>query len=178
MSAFAGSAFIDSRFGKTFGIPAYLLAAFTGYSRVHSEWHYQDDVIAGASIGMMYNWHFVTPQPGKVSILPTVGAQGIGVQVAIGGNGGGEPDPEAEAKPRGAGYNFTFGPAFAITNVWGTPGNKTFDLTDLKGNNNPTTTAAARFRFPSSAGGGSSPTTVLSRPGTRGLSGPTWISAA
>ena len=36
MSAFAGAAFIDGRYGKTFGIPAYALAAFTGYSRVQS----------------------------------------------------------------------------------------------------------------------------------------------
>ena len=31
------------------------------------------------------------------------------------------PFPEAEAEPRGAGYDFTFVPAFAITNVSGTP---------------------------------------------------------
>lgn len=147
MSAFTGAAFIDGRYGKVVGIPAYLLAAFTGYSRVHSSWHYQDDVIAGASIGMMYNWHFVTPQPGKVSILPTVSGRGMGIQVAIGA-GNGEPDPEVEAIPRGAGYDFTFGPAFAIDNVAGSTGNPTFQLTDLKGNNDPTTTAAASILIP------------------------------
>ncbi len=152
MSAIAGAAFIDGRFGKVVGIPAYALAAFTGYSRVHSEWHFQDDVIAGASIGMMYNWHFVTPLPGKVSILPTVGAQGVGFQVSIGA-GNGEPDPETESEPRGAGYDFTFGPAFALSNVSGTPGSGTFQLTDLNGKNNPTTTAAVSVQIPVSPRG-------------------------
>ncbi len=148
MSAFSGASFIDGRYGKLVGIPAYLLAGFTGYSRVHSEWHYQDDVIAGASIGMMYSWHFVTPQPGKFAILPTVGAQGIGFQVAIGAGNGEEPDPEAESEPRSAGYDFAFGPAFALSNVSGSPGNRTFQLTDLNGNNDPTTTAAVSVLIP------------------------------
>ena len=143
MSAFAGAAFLDGRYGKTFGIPAYALAAFTGYSRVHSGWHYRDDVLAGASIGMLYSWHFVSPQPGKVSLLPTVSAQGLGLAVNVGGAGQ-QLDPVAEAEPRGSGYDFAFGPAFLISNQAASlgDGGTVFELGDLEGDNDPTTTAA------------------------------------
>ncbi len=107
MSAFAGAAFIDSRYGKTFGIPAYALAVFTGYSRVQSNWHYRDDVLAGASVGMLYAWNFVSPQPGKLALLPTVSAQGIGLTAAVRPGAEGQPiDPTV----RGASYHFGFGP--------------------------------------------------------------------
>ncbi len=154
MSAFAGAAFIDGRYGKTFGIPALALAAFTGYSRVQSQWHYQDDVIAGASIGMMYAWHFVTPQPGKVSLLPTVGAQGVGLAVTVGADRG-RNDPVAEAAPRRSSYDFAFGPAFLLSNKTSSlgDGGTLFELGDLEGNNDPTTTAALTVGIPTSERG-------------------------
>ena len=148
MSAFAGAAFIDGRYGKTFGIPAYAMALFTGYSRVQSNWHYRDDVIAGASIGAMYAWHFVSPQPGKLSLLPTVSAQGIGLTATI---GGGEKDPApVDVSSRGASYVFGFGPAYLVTNVAASRGDggTEFQLSDLDGNNDPTTTASASVGIP------------------------------
>ena len=152
MSAFAGAAFIDSRYGKTVGIPAYALALFTGYSRVQSNWHYQDDVLAGASIGMLYAWNFVSPQPGKLALLPTVSAQGLGLTASVRPGAEGQPiDPDA----RGAAYVFGFGPAFALTNVSASRGDggNEFQLTDLDGNNDPTTTAVATAAFPVSRRG-------------------------
>jgi membrane-associated phospholipid phosphatase len=152
MSAFAGAAFIDSRYGKVVGIPAYALAVFTGYSRVQSNWHYQDDVLAGASIGMLYAWNFVSPQPGKLALLPTVSAGEIGMTAAIRPGRDGEPiDPSQ----RGASYVFGFGPAYAITNVAASRGDggNEFQLTDLEGNNDPTTTAVVTVGFPVSRRG-------------------------
>ncbi len=152
MSAFSGAAFIDSRYGKVFGIPAYALAAFTGYSRVQSNWHYRDDVLAGASIGMLYAWNFVSPQPGKLALLPTVSAQGIGMTAAVRPGAAGEPiDPGA----RRAAYSFGFGPAYALTNVAASRGDggNEFQLTDLDGNNDPTTTAAVAVTVPVSRRG-------------------------
>ena len=61
MGAFAGAAFIDTRYGHTFGIPAYALAAFTGWSRVYADKHFADDVVSGASISMLWTWFFTTP---------------------------------------------------------------------------------------------------------------------
>ena len=48
MSAFAGAAFIDARYGRWWGVPSYAAALVTGYSRVESQWHFADDVLAGA----------------------------------------------------------------------------------------------------------------------------------
>jgi hypothetical protein len=153
MSAFAGAAFIDSRYGKAVGIPSYVLAVFTGYSRVQSNWHYQDDVLAGASIGMLYAWNFVSPQPGKLALLPTVSERGLGMVARVGGD-------SAEARPidpslRGASYDFAFGPAFQGTNVSASRGDggNEFQLTDLDGNNDPTTTAVVTVTFPVSQRG-------------------------
>ena len=156
MSAFAGAGFIDGRFGRTFGIPAYALAVFTGYSRVHSGWHYQDDVLAGASIGMMSNWLIVSPLPGKVQFLPTVNQNGYGFQVSVGGSGGEQPADElAEARPRRASYRFGFGPAFVISNTASSKGagDNQFVLSDLEGFNDPTTTAVVTAEIPVGARG-------------------------
>jgi len=154
MSAFAGAAFIDGRYGRTFGIPAYALAVFTGYSRVHSGWHYRDDVLAGASIAMMYSWHFVSPQPGKISLLPTVSGQGLGMTLSVGGTGR-DLDQEAEAEPRGSGYEFAFGPAFLISNQAASlgDGGTVFELGGLEGNNDPTTTASVTISLRAGAKG-------------------------
>ena len=155
MSAFAGAGFIDGRYGRTFGIPAYALALWTGYSRVHSGWHYRDDVLAGASIGMMSNWLLVSPLPGKVQFLPTISSQGYGLTVSVGGGGEESADSAAEQKPRNSGYRFTFGPAFVISNEAGSKGagDNSFMLSDLEGFNDPTTTAVVAAGIPVSARG-------------------------
>ena len=41
------------RYGWGYGVPAYALASFVGYSRVESRQHYAPDVIAGAAIGIL-----------------------------------------------------------------------------------------------------------------------------
>jgi len=155
MSAFAGAAFIDGRYGRSFGIPAYALAAFTGYSRVHSKWHYRDDVLAGASIGMLSNWYFVDPLPGKVQFIPTVSGDGYGFQVSVGGDGGQPDDPAAAWAPRRAGYHFAMGVGFVKSNVAGSKGagDNLFTLSDLEGFNDPTTTAVVGIGLPVSAHG-------------------------
>ena len=83
--AFAGAGFIDQRNGHKWGIPALVAAGFVGYSRVQSYNHFMDDVVAGASIGMMYNWLFVTPQSesSNVFILPMVVDGGYGLSLSI-----------------------------------------------------------------------------------------------
>ena len=51
---FAFSAVVGAEHGWAWGVPAYLLAAFTGYSRMNDNVHRLHDVIAGATIGMVY----------------------------------------------------------------------------------------------------------------------------
>ena len=54
-AAFSGAAFISTRYNGIWSWLAYGGAVFTGYSRVHSSWHFADDVLAGASIALLYN---------------------------------------------------------------------------------------------------------------------------
>ena len=71
-AAFGGASFIQTRYGYKYGIPAFALASYVGYSRIHSEWHYSDDVLAGASLALMSNWAFSEPLVSdmKISIEP------------------------------------------------------------------------------------------------------------
>jgi len=50
--AFSGASFLQKRYGWKYGIPAYALATFTGYSRVYAKKHDIIDVLAGATIGI------------------------------------------------------------------------------------------------------------------------------
>ncbi|GAB7141088.1 phosphatase PAP2 family protein [Deferribacterales bacterium RsTz2092] len=57
--AFSGATFVHKRYGlKRAAIP-YLMATYTGYSRVATDKHYIHDVIAGAMIASFWTWLFV-----------------------------------------------------------------------------------------------------------------------
>jgi membrane-associated phospholipid phosphatase len=60
-SSFQGAAFIQRRYGWKFGIPAYALAGFVGFSRIHAKKHDTVDVIAGMVIGIGSAYIFTTP---------------------------------------------------------------------------------------------------------------------
>ena len=49
--AFSNAAFIHKRYGNRFGLPAFILASFVGWSRVESKNHYWNDVVWGAFLG-------------------------------------------------------------------------------------------------------------------------------
>ena len=59
--AFSSAEFIRERYGWNYGIPAYVVASFVGYSRVESKRHYTRDVVAGALIGMGSSLLFTEP---------------------------------------------------------------------------------------------------------------------
>lgn len=61
-AAFLGAAFLYERYGPVYGIPAYVVAGYTGLSRVWAEKHFFDDVLAGASISLLSTWLFTTPR--------------------------------------------------------------------------------------------------------------------
>ena len=50
-TVFAFAAVVGAEHGWAYGIPAYALAAFTGFSRINDNMHYLHDVLAGATIG-------------------------------------------------------------------------------------------------------------------------------
>jgi membrane-associated phospholipid phosphatase len=85
-AAFSGASFIHRRYGPRWGVPAYVLASFTGLSRVKAERHYLDDVIAGMSIALVSGWTFVHPIEERISLNPLLvnGGFGVGLRVAEG----------------------------------------------------------------------------------------------
>lgn len=80
--AFAGASFLQRRYGWGYGAPAYLAAAFVGYSRVETDHHRFHDVLAGAAIGIVSNLIFTTPY-GDVSAAPILGHGSIGAVFRI-----------------------------------------------------------------------------------------------
>ena len=62
-AAFQGASFVQKRYGWEYGIPAYVVAGFVGYSRVEGlhdrhDWY---DVISGAVVGIASSYLFTTP---------------------------------------------------------------------------------------------------------------------
>jgi len=76
--SFAAATFIQQRYGWTWGIPAYIGATFVGYSRVESDKHYVEDVLAGAAIGIISGLYFTEPYSG-ITISPTANRGHYGI---------------------------------------------------------------------------------------------------
>lgn len=53
-TAFAFASFVASEHPWYVGVPAYAMATFVGFCRMHDGHHYLHDVLAGATIGMSY----------------------------------------------------------------------------------------------------------------------------
>lgn len=53
-TAFAFASFVAAEHPWYYGAPAYLVASFVGFCRMHDNFHYLHDVMAGATIGMSY----------------------------------------------------------------------------------------------------------------------------
>ncbi len=79
-SAVSAAVFIHKRYGLEYAFPAYLGAAYTGYSRIHVNRHHPRDVIAGAFVGAVSSWYFVDTFD-KLSIIPEVSSEYKGIQV-------------------------------------------------------------------------------------------------
>lgn len=60
-ATFQSAAFIQKRYGWKFGIPAYSLASYTGFTRLNANKHEFVDVLAGAVIGVGSAYIFTTP---------------------------------------------------------------------------------------------------------------------
>jgi len=60
-TTFQSASFIQKRYGWKYGIPAYILAGYTGYSRIEADKHDIIDVLAGAAIGVGSTYLFTSP---------------------------------------------------------------------------------------------------------------------
>ena len=80
-AAFMGAAFIDRRYGWQYSLPAYLGAAYVGYSRIYADKHYGIDVVAGAAIGFLSSYYFTEPYKG-FNITATREADAYGLRIS------------------------------------------------------------------------------------------------
>ncbi|NJB82499.1 phosphatase PAP2 family protein [Wenyingzhuangia aestuarii] len=55
---FQSAAFMQKRYGWKYGIPAYTVAAYTGFSRVYADKHFVEDVAVGAVLGVLSSYIF------------------------------------------------------------------------------------------------------------------------
>jgi len=62
--SFCSAEFMRKRYGWEYGVPAYALASFVGYTRVESGQHHPQDVVAGAAIGILSSYIFTKPYKG------------------------------------------------------------------------------------------------------------------
>ncbi len=53
-SAFAFAGIVAAEHGWWYGVPAMMLATYTGYTRIEDHQHYLHDVVAGATVGLSY----------------------------------------------------------------------------------------------------------------------------
>lgn len=60
-TSFAAAAFIQRRYGWKWGLPAYVLSTYVGWSRVYGKKHDCWDVLAGAAIGAGCSYLFTRP---------------------------------------------------------------------------------------------------------------------
>lgn len=79
--AFQGATFIHRRHGLRRAVPAYVAATLVGYSRIATDHHDLEDVLAGAALGMLTVRWLVEPTDGW-SVAPWAAGDGVGVAVA------------------------------------------------------------------------------------------------
>jgi len=67
---FAMASVLDQRYGWKIGVPAYLLAGYTGVSRVRQHRHYPTDVLVGAALGIIIGRSVVPTRSEPFEVLP------------------------------------------------------------------------------------------------------------
>jgi membrane-associated phospholipid phosphatase len=81
--SFAAAASLQNRYGWEVGVPAQLLAAFVGVSRVEARKHHWYDVVVGAGIGEASGFLLTSKHDSRVRILPWGDSHGGGVVAAV-----------------------------------------------------------------------------------------------
>ena len=81
--SFAAAATLEKRYGWRVGLPAHVVAAFVGVSRVAAKKHYVGDVLIGAAIGEASGWLLSSPRDARVRWLPWGSGHGGGASIAM-----------------------------------------------------------------------------------------------
>ncbi len=148
-AAFWGASFLNTRYGPWWGVPAYGLAALTGYSRISADQHYADDVLAGASIALLSNWYWTRPLNNQVSFAPMKVPGGYGIMVQVADTSGVQIGDRADLSPDPIRFRFEF--EIAAADVYynkaraPVPGGTQFDLGSFENLNDTTTTTIVKF---------------------------------
>ncbi len=82
-SAFAGAAYLQRRYGWKYGMPAYAVGTFVGYSRVENDRHYWRDVAASALLSTLAAHLLAEPEDKQViSVIADPAAREYGLRVS------------------------------------------------------------------------------------------------
>ena len=83
--SFTGAAFIQRRYGWKWGIPAYAVASYVGWSRTYAKKHDWWDVVAGAALGAGSAYIFTRPFAEKhnLSISPIASDKHFGIYASM-----------------------------------------------------------------------------------------------
>lgn len=139
-AAFSGAAFIQSRFGSTYGVPAFLLAGFVGYSRVKSLNHFADDVLAGASIGYLFNEFYTKENNLEIGVAATNELKAIVVKAPI------EETHKTHNKNR-LNMEFLIGPTYMQSILLNDAKNAKFELHNLQSDVNHNYTSMVTLNY-------------------------------
>lgn len=71
-AAFSGASYLHARYGLCYGLPAYAVATFVGFSRIYSERHHPIDVVGGAAIAVFFSFFFTEPYCKGVTVTPVI----------------------------------------------------------------------------------------------------------
>ena len=119
-AAMSGAAFIYTRYGKGWGIPAYLLAGVTAYSRGCAQAHFDDDILGGTMVALMSNWYATSPHPGQMRIYPSFTSNELTLSWSALFGGNRQPREPANFTPRYR-FLFEFGPLKQEKNIIQSP---------------------------------------------------------
>ena len=81
-TSFAGASFLHRRYGWRDALPAYLLSAYVGWTRVDADEHDTVDVLGGAALATAWSWFLVEPRD-DVQVTPLPVEDGAGIQVSM-----------------------------------------------------------------------------------------------
>lgn len=75
----SSAAFLQDRYGWRYGLPAYAVVGYVGWSRVDTEHHRWRDIIAGAAVSIGISKLFVTPDHAAY-VAPVIGPDFLGMR--------------------------------------------------------------------------------------------------
>lgn len=81
-SAFSGAAFLQRRYGWEVGLPAYLSATYTGWSRLDANRSHVSDIVAGAALAWGINYWLVPKSDrSQFALMPTDGGMALAFEI-------------------------------------------------------------------------------------------------